>query len=123
MNVFPDIGVLCYIRFLFVLIALLQHAPLPQPIHRRTNTRYVATLSAIVSANIFGEEVKFTADSAPSEPSATPTNRHHQHPLPPGRRPTLTDDRAQLWFDVTPTNLTNPAETIDIEVGMNNTLG
>jgi hypothetical protein len=52
-------------------------------------------------------------------PSATPTTAATSNPLPPEEGLTRTDDQGAVVVDVTPANLTNPAETIDFEVGMN----
>lgn len=78
-----------------------------------------ATLSAIVSATFSAMEVNSLPTAQPSEPSATPTTATTSIPLPPEEGQTRTDEQGAVVVDVTPTNLTNPTETIDIEVGMN----
>lgn len=109
-----------YSLSLLVLIALLtacSAAPANPPAAPTPDTS--ATLSAIVSATFSAMEVNSPPRAQPSEPSATPTTAPTSIPLPPEEGQTRTDEQGEVVVDVTPTNLTNPAETIDIEVGMN----
>lgn len=78
-----------------------------------------ATLSAIVSATFSAMEVNSPPATEFPVPSATPTTDATSIPLPPEEGLTRTDEQGAVVVDVTPMNLTNPAETINIEVGMN----
>lgn len=106
------------VLFLFVLLlsactAEQQRAPAAPTADRS------ATLSAMVSATMAAINTEVPAATALPDSSATPTVVTTNESVSTGQNLTLTDDQGAVMVDVTPSNLSNPSNTIEFEVGMN----
>lgn len=107
-----------------VLLALLLSActggPSTSPALSSTSTPDTsATLAAIVSATQASAKTAVPANTPIPALPAMPTTVTDNDNLPIGEDMTRTDAQGAVEVDITPTNLANPGESLDFEVGLN----
>lgn len=78
-----------------------------------------ATLSAIVSATLASAKTEVLTNTPIPALPTTPTVITASDNLPTGEDLTRTDSQGAVEVDITPSNLTDPGDSLDFEVGLN----